>query len=276
MVTAARALDVQEEQLNAAFTLLAHLGRDGTRTPSSAISGYQSAYNARRADVQDTLRAQGITSATLAPLVVDGAWGSNTAYTTAIWLLSAPPPSRTADMPAWWAANGVAIARRRDERLRSIRDARAALTTPPPPTSTPEPAPAPSPPPPPPPPPTSPGPPPPPPPPAPWTSPGPSHTESGGGTAAAGVGVVAVLGLAAAAAFAFRNRGGAMGSHDDPGPDPATRRALERRIASNKAWLKFHAQEKGSSIYEYRVKALRRDELELEAWDRANAAWWGE
>lgn len=130
-VTVSRALDVKEAQIGASFNLLATLGRSGSATPAATIRSYQTGYNMRWRDLQEIISALGHQpiANSLRELVADGIWGSNTAYTTALWLWSTPPPSRAADVPSWWRLNGVAFTAERDRQLTMVRTERAALAT---------------------------------------------------------------------------------------------------------------------------------------------------
>lgn len=136
-ISASRALDVQEAQINAAYDLLSRFASGPA--PTSAITAYQTAYNARRSELQEILIATPGASPAIAvqastALAVDGHWGPATAWTTALWLAGTPgvplPASRAADMPAWWRTNGGAVGSARDTWLARIRDRRIATSSP--------------------------------------------------------------------------------------------------------------------------------------------------
>jgi hypothetical protein len=138
-LTAVEVLSVQSAQANGAVAMLAAAAGQGTATPSRIISAWQTSWNTRKSAVEAAARQLG--NAALADavrartLVVDGVWGPNTAFTTAVWISSTMPATRLADMPAWWRANGGTVAGARDRIAEAYRAASAA------PAAVPEPAP---------------------------------------------------------------------------------------------------------------------------------------
>jgi hypothetical protein len=214
-------LSVQAAQANAAVSLLATLASQGARTPRSTIEAWQRSWNARKGAVELAARALG--SAALADairgrvLTVDGYWGPNTAFTTAVWISTSLPATRLADMAAWWRTNGAAVGQRRDTIAAAYRAAQAAPSAaaaealPEPPVASPPP------------PPPQPEPPPPPPAGQPYDASTrtntPTTTGSGGAAASSSstallVGVAAVAGVAAVLYMRSRKSGGALAELD--------------------------------------------------------------
>lgn len=153
-------LQVQSAQANAAVAFLASVASTGARTPRATIQTWQRDWNGRRESIMQALRQTGGTGgtnlanaiATQGPLVVDGYWGRNTAFTSVVMVGTSSPPTRLADVPAWWRSNGAALATRRDAISAALTAARARPAdppAPPPPAAPPPPPPEPAPPPPP-------------------------------------------------------------------------------------------------------------------------------
>ena len=137
-------LSIRSAQANAAVAMLANLAAMGTSAPRTLIEAWQRSWNSRKAEVEAAAR---IDNARLADairaqreLVVDGRWGPNTAFTTAVWISTSLPGSTAASpnstslahMRAWWTANGAAVGARRDAIAGAYAAARAAPAAPPP------------------------------------------------------------------------------------------------------------------------------------------------
>lgn len=135
-------LSVQSQQANAAVAFLASAASTGARTPRAAVQAWQRAYNARVPQLQEAARALGQTALANAirALTVDGYWGANTAFSTAVWISTSAPPSRLADVARWWSTNNAAIGGRRDAIAEAYRQAIAAPSAPAPAPAAPSPA----------------------------------------------------------------------------------------------------------------------------------------
>lgn len=139
-------LAVQSEQANAAVTLLSRLASGGAAgVLARPISDWQSSWNRRLTNLQAAARALGqpALADAMRRLAVDGYWGPATTFTTAIWISTSAPPSRLADVPAWWRTHSAGIAQRRDAIAEAYRLAMASPTAPAPAPSTPTPSPTP-------------------------------------------------------------------------------------------------------------------------------------
>jgi hypothetical protein len=117
------------EYVSRSSTVLAHVAERGSRYSRAWVTEYQLWYNTNLSRIQSAFAAyaadQGRTAAevtrdierVLGELVVDGRWGDQTAFRTAIFAVSATPPRFASQVAAWWARRGPAYPAKVEEYL---------------------------------------------------------------------------------------------------------------------------------------------------------------
>lgn len=146
-ITAAEAARVRIAHLDSVGRLFRAISSGGSATSAAAILDYQRGWNSRWRQLQEAMALQGqhALANTLRELAEDGRWGSNTAYTTAVWISAEPPPSTLSGFRTWWSRNGTTIRDRVDAiyRLdRALIDSAERTVAPPAPPMLPDPEPS--------------------------------------------------------------------------------------------------------------------------------------
>lgn len=122
-ITAVEAARVRIAHLDSVGRLFRAISSGGSATSAAAILDYQRGWNSRWRQLQEAMALQGqhALANTLRELAEDGRWGSNTAYTTAVWISAEPPPSTLSGFRTWWSRNGATIRDRVDAIYRLDR-----------------------------------------------------------------------------------------------------------------------------------------------------------